>query len=170
MDAEDLVFEAELPASIRVVTILVWVVVLGTGAWMVWQGLTHGPRGTIVLGPLIPAILGVTWAFHPRGYRITREALVIDRPIGPAIFALSEIDRVEIDPTLMRMPTIRVLGSGGFHGVYGRFWRKGVGMFSSHVTDPANVVRIDRRGGVSVAVSPTRPEAFVEALRARLTR
>lgn len=169
MDADDLVFEVELSASIRVVTILVWAVVLGMGAWLTWQGLTHGPRGMIALGALIPAVLAVTWAFHPRGYRITREGVVIDRPIGSVTIAWSQIAGVAPDSILMRFPTIRIMGSGGFHGVYGRFWRKGVGSFSSYVTNPATTVRIDRRAGVPVAVSPTNPDAFIEALRARCT-
>ncbi len=169
METDDLVFEAELSASIRVVSALVWVLVAGTGAWLVWQGVTQGPRGIVALGALIPAALGVTWAFHPRGYRVTHDGVLIDRPIGPKRFLLSDITDVVADPTLMRFPTIRVMGSGGFHGVYGRFWRKGVGMFSSYVTDPATTVRIERRSGVPIAVSPTNPESFVAALRARLT-
>ncbi|MCL4233180.1 MAG: PH domain-containing protein [Deltaproteobacteria bacterium] len=169
MDSDDLVFEAELTASIRVVTILVWAVVVGMSAWLAWQGLTRGPRGIIALGALIPIVLAVTWAFRPSAYRIARDGFAVDRPIGPFKIEFGAIAAVSPDPDLMRFPTIRVFGSGGFHGVYGRFWRKGLGAFSSYVTDPAKTVRIDRHAGVPVAVSPTNPEAFVEALRARLS-
>ena len=57
--------------------------------------------------------------------------------------------------------TIRLFGVGGVFGYIGLFRTKGIGTFSSYVTDAKKVFLIYRTKGIPIAISVSEPDEFL---------
>ncbi|WP_082780823.1 PH domain-containing protein [Cephaloticoccus primus] len=60
--------------------------------------------------------------------------------------------------------TVRLWGSGGIWGYYGKFKTIGQPSFTAYVTDARNCVMLTLKSGERIAISPHRKEAFLEKL------
>ena len=152
---------APLDRGARVITLSAALVVSFVVAWG-----ARAPGG--LTGTLIVLIAGVgllllTWGYAPSAYRLGGGDLIIRRQLfGEVRFSITgDIVRT---PATFGAGGIRVLGSGGFFGWYGTFWRPGSGRYTAYVTDRASIVACTTDRGI-VLVSPGDPEAFVAAAR-----
>ena len=113
---------------------------------------------------VVPLILMVAIAFAPLGYTVDEVGIVVNR-MGPNIYILhSRI--VEIRRLSRRDVgfSIRLGGSGGFFGFFGRFWSTRLGRHRAYVTNTKDLVLIRCDNGVKFLLSPYPADAFVEAL------
>ena len=113
---------------------------------------------------IVPLILMVALAFAPLGYTVDEVGIVVSR-MGPNIYILhSRI--VEIRRLTRRDVgfSIRLGGSGGVFGLFGRLWSTRLGRHRAYVTNTKDLVLIRCDNGVKVLLSPYPADAFVEAL------
>jgi len=130
-------------------------------------GIFSGPAGStiwvlaMVVLPLF--MLGVSAFFAIRGYALTSEALIVERPGWSSKIELSGLVSAEADPAAMDK-SLRTFGNGGMFCIAGVFHNTKLGSYRAFATDPkrAVVLRFPKR---TVVVTPDAPEAFVARVR-----
>ncbi len=108
-------------------------------------------------------IVGLTYAFSPRGYEVTAEAIVVRRLIGNKRLPLAGVRAAgRVDAGDLR-GAVRLWGSGGMFGYYGLFQTSRLGRCWWYVTDRKNAVAVAASGG-TVVFSPDDVEGFLAAV------
>lgn len=113
---------------------------------------------------VVPLILMASVLFAPLGYSVDPAGIVVNR-MGPRIcIPHSEITEIR---RLARRDvgfSVRLAGSGGFLGSYGRFWSTRLGKHRACITNGKDLVLICCRDGVQFLLSPYPAEVFIEAV------
>lgn len=124
-----------------------------------------GPEaeGVMRAAAALPMLLVVVAAlFMVRGYVVTADEIVVQRPLWSNRFERSRLQSVTLDPDALR-GSIRLFGNGGMFSFTGLFRSPKLGRYRAYVTDPARTV-ILRFADRVVVVSPSDPAAFVRDL------
>jgi Bacterial PH domain len=108
------------------------------------------------------AIVALCALFTVRGYSLTADALLIDRPFWKTRVPLRELQSVKFDPDLTRR-SVRTFGNGGFFSFTGYFRNKELGSYRAFMTDRRRAVAL-RFPNYVIVVSPDRPEHFVSVI------
>jgi hypothetical protein len=119
---------------------------------------------SIVAMIVFPLIIIVGSAlFTIRGYVLTPEALLIQRPGWNSKLELSDLLSAEVDASAMAR-SIRTFGNGGMFCLAGYFRNNKLGSYRALATDPKRsvVLRFKNR---TVVVTPDRPEDFVARIK-----
>jgi len=108
--------------------------------------------------------IAIAWAWSPRGYALTEDALVIRRLIGKVKVPLAGI--VELRPARSEdlRGAVRLWGSGGLFGYYGLFRTSALGDCTWYATNRSRMVIVVSSGN-TILVSPDDTEGFLSALR-----
>jgi hypothetical protein len=116
----------------------------------------------------LPFSLGlwVIGRYSPSGYRLAGDGIHVERRAGDKVFPYRRIRSVDREDRPIR--GMSVLGTKGAFGRVGRFWNGTLGFYELHLTNPDGVVWLETEGGW-VALSPDRPDEFVDRLKARLS-
>ncbi len=168
---ESSVFAAPWDQKITIITVLVSLLILTSSAIVVWMVL-YGVRSaairalmlfgaTVALAALAGAVL-----LAPRRYAIKDDRVVIERAVCPVEIPIASIRAVEPLSPGSLSGSLRVLGSGGLFGYFGRFRNQALGDYRMYATrgDGYVLVRADR----SYVLTPEAPDRFIEAVnRAR---
>lgn len=120
-----------------------------------------------VLAPVLAAavIVPIAWYSQVRGYRLTRDELLVLRRNRQNRFALDGLQSVDADPKAMAW-SIKVFGNDGLGAITGRFRNRILGAYQALVTDRDRAVVL-RWPGRCIVVSPDRPEEFAAEVRRR---
>lgn len=160
-------FAARWSLSVWITTVMGIMVVAVVIVSILWTapGKPAGLRWLVIMLALtVPMILGITSFFAPRGYLVLPAAIVIRR-VGPDVVIpydqVAEIRRIE-SREIGR--TIRVFGSGGFFGWFGRFHGEHLGPFLAYGSSQDQLVLITRNDGRKIVISPYPADAFLEAV------
>jgi len=162
-------FEAQLSASVRIITAVVFLFFLGVLLQIIRLIIGQGVGAYLVFwGVAIVVICLLIWVSRYRilGYHVNDGRLEM-RSWGrdyPYI-ELQYLERAE----LVKIPfykVVRLWGNGGVWGFYGEFKRIGGPNFTAYVTDTRNCVMLHMKGGERIVISPYDREAFVAALAA----
>lgn len=105
------------------------------------------------------AVMVISALFMIRGYVVTADEILIERPLWSTHFARNRLESAVVDPAVLR-GSIRLFGNGGFFSFTGVFQSSKLGRYRAFVTDPARCV-ILRFSDRVVVVSPADPEAFI---------
>jgi hypothetical protein len=105
------------------------------------------------------AVMAISALFMIRGYAVTADEILIERPLWSTRLARNQLQSAVVDPAVLR-GSIRLFGNGGFFSFTGVFQSKKLGRYRAYVTDPARCV-ILRFSDRVVVVSPADPEAFI---------
>jgi Bacterial PH domain len=128
------------------------------------------PRGVLVLvasPSLLVALVALPLALSPSGYAVgAGDLAVLRRGARPLLFPLGSL--LTARPTAMPR-SLRLLGSGGMVGWWGRFANRDWGRFRAYATDRRRGVLLEWPG-FKLFVSPEDPEAFCRAVLARSGR
>jgi hypothetical protein len=128
------------------------------------------PRGLLVLvmlPALLVALVAVPMVLSPAGYAVgSGDLAVLRRGTRPLLFPLRSL--LAARPTAMPR-SLRLLGSGGMFGWWGRFANRDWGRFKAYATDRRRGVLLEWPG-FKLFVSPEDPEAFCRAVLARSGR
>jgi hypothetical protein len=108
------------------------------------------------------AIVLVVWGFAPGGYSIGPDGRL---RIHRRLFGTLDLTRrgpAAPAPWTLGFGSIRVGGSGGLFGFFGRFYKPGVGSYRAYLTRRSQIVSVPTDRGL-VVLSPADMEAFVDA-------
>lgn len=123
----------------------------------------------IFLIPFFIIILILPYLWKPRYYEITEDSLIIHRIIRPVRISLSDIETVRAGDKEEFRNSIRLFGSGGFFGYYGKFRNNTHKTFTMHASRMSNYVLIFTKKGLKV-LTPDKQQEMVEALQQRLSK
>jgi Bacterial PH domain len=156
-------YNAPWSTSLVVVSALFAVICLGATAGC-WWGLCAARRlsafrWTAIL-PLV-LLLG-TLPFIVRGYTITRDAILVHRPLWDTKLPRAGLESASTDPEAMR-GSLRTFGNGGGFSITGFYYNKRLGSYRAWVTDPHRTVVL-RYANRRVVLSPDKPGEFVRQL------
>ncbi len=128
-----------------------------------------GIRALLVFAAFVPAVvLCVTIFFAPLGYTVHSQIIMVNR-MGPSIvipcWQIGDIRRLHRSDLGL---TLRIFGSGGFFGAFGRFYSYRLRWFHAYLTNHRDLVLITRTDGTKILISPHPVDAFLDTLdRAR---
>lgn len=113
---------------------------------------------------LAAATIGLSWAWSPRGYVVSKDAIRVQRLIGTATLPLAGVREARPATRDDLCGAIRLFGSGGMFGYYGLFRTRRLGRSYWYVTDRSKAVVV---AGTKTAVfSPDDVDGFLAAVRA----
>jgi Bacterial PH domain len=130
-------------------------------------GMSGSAAGAVVAFVLAAttASVGLAWALAPRGYSIEGNRLRVERPLRPVDVPLREIRAAGALPEGSLAGSLRVAGSGGLFGYYGRFWSRRLGSYRMYATRRTGLVVVDAAD--RFVLSPEPADRFLEDLLSR---
>jgi hypothetical protein len=118
---------------------------------------------SVFIGVLAICVVGLSHAYSPRGYVVSGESITVRRLIGNVNIPLQGVREARITtPDDMRF-CMRLWGSGGLFGYYGRFSTAKLGRSTWYVTDRKNMVVV-RTAATTVLFSPDDINGFLAAI------
>jgi hypothetical protein len=114
------------------------------------------------LGLLIVPIVLLGYAWSPRGYVVANGAITIRRLIGSVTIPLTQVSGARRATEDDLRGCIRLFGSGGLFGYYGKFRTSKLGVCTWYVTNRGNMVVLT--GAKTILVSPDDVSGFLAAL------
>jgi hypothetical protein len=159
-------FPAPWDRTLRIVTTAAIAALLAAVALLLFLAATAALPFATVIAAGIAATVAIAFALAPRGYALEPGHLRIERPLRPIEIPLASILAAWTLPDGALRGTVRVAGSGGLFGYYGRFWSKRLGAFRLYARRRAGLVVVDTATERFV-LSPEPPERFLEVLLSR---
>lgn len=140
-----------LTKSIRWITILASIIMLGAIGMMVYEWLQLQQPQLLWVLILLVVIIGATIAMIPRKVTVTNQEINIHLLAWKINIPADEIEKIEHFPH--GIDSHRIVGAGGYFGNLGLFTSKECGKHLSLLTDPTNVCVITRKTKMPIAVS-----------------
>ncbi len=116
--------------------------------------------GSLAIGGLFALLLFAAWAWSATSYSIEDGFLVVHRFIGNIRIPIASIQDVAIATPLDLSGSLRVFGSGGAFGYYGRFKSPKLGSSRWYMTNQANAVIVTSDFG-KMLLSPDDVDGFL---------
>jgi hypothetical protein len=159
---------APLERSARVLTALAALIaVLVPLALLLAQPRGRGLLVLVASPTLLVALVALPLVLSPAGYAVgAGDLAVLRRGTRPLLFSLGSL--LAARPTAMPR-SLRLLGSGGMFGWWGRFANRDWGRFKAYATDRRRGVLLEWPG-LKLFVSPEDPDALCRAVLARSAR
>ena len=140
-----------LTKSIRWITILASIIMLGAIGMMVYEWLQLQQSQLLWVLILLVVIIGATIAIIPRKVTVTDKDINIHLLAWKINIPADEIEKIEHFPH--GIDAHRIVGAGGYFGNLGLFTSKECGKHLSLVTDPMNICVITRKTKMPIVVS-----------------
>ena len=140
-----------LSKSIRWITILASIIILGAIGMMVYEWLQLQQPQLLWVLILLVVIIGATIAMIPRKVTVTDKDINIHLLAWNINIPADEIEKIEHYPHGIQ--SSRIAGAGGFFGNLGLFTCKECGKHLSLITDPKDVCIITRKSKMPIVVS-----------------
>jgi len=137
--------------------------IVSTLACVLLLVIAAGTRSAIVAG-IDALIIGISYAWSPRGYAISGRSILVKRLIGNARIALDNVSELRAATPDDFQDCIRLFGNGGLFGYYGTFRTSKLGDSTWYLTNRSNAVVIAGAGKTAL-VSPDDREGFLAAAR-----
>lgn len=157
-------YKASLDKLAWIVTIVVTVLFVGAAALQI--GLMNQIDSivpvTISIGLLL--IYAIAFAFRPAGYTVSRDQLIIHRPLKNVTLAKSDIQTAQVITKKDIGWAVRTFGVGGLFGYYGKFANSTIGNMTWYATRMDKPVLITTVHDKKIIVTPDEPEQFVTDL------
>jgi hypothetical protein len=118
---------------------------------------------SIWIGGLLVLTLVLGYAYSPRGYTVSDQAITVTRLTGNARFPLERIREARQTTADDLRGCIRLWGSGGFFGYYGLFRTSKFGLCRWYVTNRRNTV-VAIAGAKTALFSPDDVDGFLAAV------
>ena len=140
-----------LSKSIKWITILASIIMLGAIGMMVYEWLQLQQPQLLWVLILLVVIIGATIAMVPRKVTVTNQEINIHLLAWKINIPADEIEKIEHFPH--GIDAHRIVGAGGYFGNLGLFTSKECGKHLSLVTDPMNICVITRKTKMPIVVS-----------------
>lgn len=123
-------FSVSYDSTVKMVSAVVWLLLIAV-AWVVHMAF---------LGVLFPLLIGLAYAYSPRGYAISGGAIVIRRLIGNIRVPLADVREVRAGTADDFTGCLRLWGNGGLFGYTGLFQTTKLGTCRWYVTNRSKAV------------------------------
>ena len=140
-----------LSKSIKWITILASIIMLGAIGMMVYEWLQLQQPQLLWVLILLVVIIGATVAMVPRKVTVTDKDINIHLLAWKINIPADEIEKIEHFPH--GIDAHRIVGAGGYFGNLGLFTSKECGKHLSLITDPMNICVITRKTKMPIVVS-----------------
>ena len=140
-----------LSKSIKWITILATIIMLGAIGMMVYEWLQLQQPQLLWVLILLVVIIGATIAIIPRKVTVTDKDINIHLLAWKINIPADEIEKIEHFPH--GIDAHRIVGAGGYFGNLGLFTSKECGKHLSLITDPMDVCIITRKNKMPIVVS-----------------
>ncbi len=156
--------------TLRTTTAFFVLLLLGAGIGvpvLTWRAAGGGPAALpgLALPLLVLAVaLPLAWALAPRALTVGEGAVRVERRLRPVVIPLAGLRAVGRLPPGAEGTLLRLFGSGGAFGYYGRYWSRRLGAVRLHATRRTGYVVLEADGRRHL-VTPDDAEAFVAAVR-----
>ena len=147
-------------STLGATVVLVGIALLVYGGW---RASHPAVRLLCVVGTMTSfAVLAGAYLFVPLGYHINAKDLVVSR-LGPdLVIPLRSIEKVtEFETSIPK--SLRVMGSGGLFGYFGRFHNGDLGSYRAYGRRARPTVLLDTTDG-RIVLTPDSPDLFVQKL------
>ena len=162
-------FEAPWDRKLGAVTALGTAVLVAAAAVLLYLGFRDGDPAAaalaalFALGLILVAVLAR--ALAPTGFAVEGNAVKVLRRVRPVSIPLARLRAAgPIRQPLAR--AIRLGGSGGLFGWYGRYWSRALGEFRLYATRTRDLVQLDTPEGRWI-LSPEPADRFLDEVLAR---
>lgn len=164
-------FAAPWDRTLRLATWIASAVLVVVALAIARLAATSGDAGATAFGGVVAAlvvlVLVLTWAFSPTGYVLDGDAVRIERRArAPLEIPLASIRAAGPLPDGAVLKALRLGGSGGLFGWYGRHWTRTLGELRIHATRRTGLVQLDTAAARWV-LTPEPADRFLEAVLAR---
>ena len=139
-----------LTKSIRWITILASIIMLGAIGMLVYEWLQLQQTQLLWVLILLVVIIGATVAMVPRKVTVTDKDINIHLLAWKINIPADEIEKIEHYPHGIQ--SSRIVGAGGYFGNLGLFTSKECGKHLSLITDPMDVCIITRKSKMPIVV------------------
>ncbi len=154
-------FSASLDKTAKYLSLFITLFVIAT---LVGTYLLSEDRQTIlIVGPIVTITIFLSYLWKPGSYEITNEYVIVHRLIGAAKYERSRIINVRAGEPEEIKNAIRLFGSGGMFGYFGKFRNSHLKTFVLQCTRRDNLVFIFTDKGLKV-LSPDDPQSMLRAL------
>jgi hypothetical protein len=155
-------FPARWDRTLRVSTAAAVTVLAGAVAALLWVAARTGAPSVVAwaAAALFAILVAFTWALAPRAFAVEGGAIRVVRALRPVVVPLREVRSAGPLPAAALRGALRLGGSGGLFGYYGRYWSRSLGAFRLYATRRDGLVRVDTAGERFV-LSPDAPERFL---------
>lgn len=158
-------FKAEWSNYLIASTVIVTAALLASSCWTV--RMVKAPEaGMRISGFLLLSImLGVvvfSYLLAPKGYLLYADRLVIIRPLNPITVPLAGVSGAEAATPELFKDSIRVAGSGGLWGYYGKYQSGQLGRYYMYARRTSELVLV--RGRENYVIAPERFHEFIKVL------
>jgi hypothetical protein len=106
----------------------------------------------------------LTFAFRPVSYVVTKEELIVRRPVLNVYIKRTDIKSVELVDKKKISRSIRIFGVGGLFGYYGSFANSSLGRMTWYATRRDKPVLIKTVEGKKIIFTPDDRERFIAEL------
>ncbi len=155
-------FSVSLDKTAKYLSLFIAVFVAAT---LIGAVLLSEDRQTIlIVGPIVSVTLFLAYLWKPSRYEITSEYVIVHRLIGPAKYERSRIINVRAGEPDEIKNAIRLFGSGGMFGYFGKFRNQHLKTFVLQCTRRDNLVFIFTDKGLKV-LSPNDPQGMIQSLQ-----
>jgi hypothetical protein len=134
---------------------------LGIPLYTLITGFNGSAACTVIL--LFPIIWALALASMVRGFGLTKNQLIVKRPLWNNTFKLDP--GAKAYQKKLSSITIRTFGNGGAFSGSGYFWNKEIGKFRAFITDPSDGVWIETPEK-TLLITPDNPDEFLKKFNA----
>lgn len=163
-------FAAPWDRTLRITTAAVVLLLAGISVFLLRLATATETTGASAMAVLLVATLAATlalcWALGPKAFSIQGGRLRIERPLRSVDVPLAAIRAAGPLPDGALRGSLKVAGSGGLFGYYGRFWNRRLGAFRLYATRRTGLVVVDT-GDERFVLSPDPADRFLDALLSR---
>lgn len=106
----------------------------------------------------------LVYGLRPVRYTVTPEHLVIHRPLKDVKIERSMIESVTVIDKSDIAWTMRIFGSGGLFGYFGRFRNKKIGIMTWYATRKDSAIWVRTINNKNIILTPDKPNQFVSAI------
>ncbi len=106
----------------------------------------------------------LTFAFRPVKYIVTKDELIVRRPLLNVHIKRADIKSVKLIEKNTISGSIRIFGVGGLFGYYGSFSNFSLGRMTWYATRRDKPVLVKTSGNKNIIFTPNDPATFVKEL------
>lgn len=157
-------FKVSLDKLAIVITVLVTILFTSIIIGQLFLMLDSAKITPVIIILILVFIYFIVFLHRPLSYEITKELLVIHRPLTDITIDLKEIKNVEQIDKSRLSGTIRTFGVGGLFGYWGKFTNTKIGMMTWYATRRNKTVLITTFNNYKILLTPDEPELFVSTM------